>query len=424
MIAIAGLFASLILFVFLTIKGWNVCFSVLVSIIILAVTNKISFIGSLTGDFAEGLGDFASQWWLLFVLGAVYGKILQESGISKDISDLLISYFPKQNILALLLVSALMSYGGIGTFVIAFTIYPIAVEIFRKMRISFNLLPATMLFCPTTICMTMLPGTPAVQNIIPTRYLDSSIYAAPLFGVMASVICFTFGCLYFQKQTRRNQVNAENIIVKRERKMFFSLIPCIILWIISFICIKLGIDSQYSVEFAITVGIFISLLLKQMNKKSEIIRFIDEGVKNGFQTVMITSCIMGYGMVVKSTMGFMKIVDIFLDFKKNPIFSSIIIINIIALITGSSASSLSLFFENFAGKLAGNGINDSLLHRVVCIASGGMDSMPYASGVIVANELSKTKIKDTYIHIFITCAILPLITLIIMIGIIKLIGVL
>lgn len=269
MIAIVGLFVSLILFVILTIKGWNVCLSVLISIIILALTNRFSFAKSLTGDFAKGFGDFASQWWLLFVLGAVYGKILQESGISKDIADLLISYFPKQNILALLLISALMSYGGIGTFVIAFTIYPIAVEMFDKMKISYKLLPAIMLFCPTTICMTMLPGTPSVQNIIPTEYLDSSIYAAPLFGVTASIICFVLGYFYFQKQTNKNKVNMGNIVVKRNSKMFISLIPCIILWFISFACIKLEINSQCSVEFAIMVGICVSLLIMRIKKSLE-----------------------------------------------------------------------------------------------------------------------------------------------------------
>lgn len=120
---------------------------------------------------------------------------------------------------------------------------------------------------------------------------------------------------------------------------------------------------------------------------------------------------MGYGSVISSTIGFEKVINYFLYFQNDNILPSILIINIIALITGSSVASLSLFFENFLFWIKDLTIPLEQLHRILVIASGGMDSMPYATGIIIANDLAKTDLRKTYIHIFITCAIIPLLTL-------------
>ena len=414
MIEILGLFAALALFIFLTIRGLNIYISILISIVIVAITNKLP-VGPTSVDFITGALKFIKQWWLLFTLGAVYGKVMQKSGMSKNIADLLLSYFSNKGILIVLIISAMMSYGGIGTFIIAFTIYPIAVEIFRDNGISENLLPATILFCPTTLCMTMLPGTPSIQNIIPTKYLGTTIYAAPVVGITASIICFVLGYIYLHMQAKKTAVEKkEEIKIVRtiNKNHYLALVPCIVLWITSYIGIKMKMNNQTVIEIAIALGIILCILISKFAyKNDDPVKEIIDGVKGGLQTILITSCIMGYGAVIKSTGGFEQCVQHFLSFNNNAIISSVVIINIIALITGSSAGSLLLFFENFSNFIVNSGINHSLLHRIIAIASGGMDSMPYATGIIVANNLAKTSIRKTYIHIFITCAIIPLFTL-------------
>lgn len=197
MIEILGLISALILFIFFTIKGVYICLSIIFSIFIVALTNNLSFFDCLSQNFSNGFSKFMGQWWLLFVLGAVYGEIIKKTNLAKYIANILLKSFKNRGVLVILIISAIMSYGGIGTFVIAFTIYPIAIEIFKQSKISINLLPAIMLFCPTTICMTMIPGTPSIQNIIPTKYLGTTIYAAPLLGIIASIICFFFRIFIF-----------------------------------------------------------------------------------------------------------------------------------------------------------------------------------------------------------------------------------
>lgn len=409
---ILGLIVALILFIILTFKGFYIIFSIMASILIVALTNHLSFFECLVRYFSNGFTKFIGQWWLLFVLGAIYGEIIKKTGLSKNIARILYSYFKNKSILIILIISAIMSYGGIGTFIIAFTIYPIAIEIFENYKISKNLLPATMLFCPTTICMTMLPGTPAIQNIIPTRYLGTTIYAAPILGIIASAICFCLGYLYLNFQIKNKNVEEIKLEKRIELKEYLALVPCIILWGVSFYKIKYQVSGHYAIETAILSGIISSLIIsKIIYKKIEIIKNIEMGIKNGFQTIIITSCIMGYGNVISSTIGFEKSMSYFVNLENNNIISSIIVVNIIALITGSSVASLSLFFENFIYCINDIVISPEYLHRILAIASGGMDSMPYATGVIVANDLAKTNLKKTYIHIFITCALIPIITL-------------
>jgi H+/gluconate symporter-like permease len=381
------------------------------------VFNLINPIKGFSNEFSAGIGSFASKWWLLFALGATFGKVMQNSGISEKIAFIMITRLKCNPILAILIISLIMSYGGISTFVIAFTMYPIAAEMFKKGNINIELMPAVMLFCPTTLAMTMLPGSPSVQNIIPTTYIDTDIYAAPLLGLIASVITFTLGYCYLKKSAgiKRNITNMDNksnwVNVKRED--YLSFIPCICLLAISFILIKMQIESQTAVELALTIGIILCTLIgrKQMDIKNS----LNEGIQNGLKTLTTTSLIMGYGNLVKSMDSFSVITEGLYSAFNSDIISNIVTINIIAALTGSSATSLQLFFETFSNQIVASSYPVEYLHRIMTIASGGLDSMPYATGVVVANDLAKTEQSKTYKHVFVTCAIIPLIVLIILI---------
>jgi H+/gluconate symporter-like permease len=405
------------LFIFLSIKKWNIGIISIVASLVLMVFNLINPIKGFSNEFSAGIGSFASKWWLLFALGATFGKVMQNSGISEKIAFIMITRLKCNPILAILIISLIMSYGGISTFVIAFTMYPIAAEMFKKGNINIELMPAVMLFCPTTLAMTMLPGSPSVQNIIPTTYIDTDIYAAPLLGLIASVITFTLGYCYLKKSAgiKRNITNMDNksnwVNVKRED--YLSFIPCICLLAISFILIKMQIESQTAVELALTIGIILCTLIgrKQMDIKNS----LNEGIQNGLKTLTTTSLIMGYGNLVKSMDSFSVITEGLYSAFNSDIISNIVTINIIAALTGSSATSLQLFFETFSNQIVASSYPVEYLHRIMTIASGGLDSMPYATGVVVANDLAKTEQSKTYKHVFVTCAIIPLIVLIILI---------
>lgn len=411
-LSIAGMLISMALFIILSMKKWNVALISIVASLILMLFNGVNPIDGFANEFSAGLGSFASKWWMMFALGAIFGKVTQDMGISEKIAMILMSKLRCNSILAVLIISLVMSYGGISTFVIAFTVYPIASELFAKDKIDTAFTPAVMLFCPTTLAMTMLPGTPSVQNIIPTTYLNTDIYAAPLVGLFASLVTFLLGYIYLRNKSgiRSKEHRRDPLISDRIKKSdYLCFLPCICLWLVSFLLVKFNVDSQTSVEISLICGIILCIVIGR--KKDKLTDALSEGIQNGLKTLIITSLVMGYGNLVTSMPAFSDITDKLYLMFDNELLSSIFSVNILAALTGSSTTSLQLLFDAFADKLAASSFSADYIHRIMAIASGGLDSMPYATGVVVANNLASTEQSKTYKHIFITCAVIPLFSL-------------
>ncbi len=415
MIGMMGLCAALAVFVILSFKRCNLALSAIAAGLVLMISNGMDILSGLTDTFSSGFGSFASGWWLMFALGAVFGAVMKESGLSRDIAEILSAKLHGNAVFIILLISLIMSYGGIGTFIIAFTVYPIAVEMFRRERIRETLLPAVMLFCPTTLGMTMLPGTPSVQNMIPAKYLGTDIYAAPGLGIAASVITFALGSIYLANRVKKNKISgeAEDRSIRESQytaSRWLSILPCVILWAVTFVLIRAGLDSQIAVEISMCIAIVVCIIVGK--RDYNVMDVVNQGFANGLETVAMTSCVMGFGALVKASPSFSNLADSIMGGAGNTIAADIIVINLIAAITGSSTSGLQLFFETFFERLSQTYLSNQQYHRIIAIASGGLDSMPYATGVVVANKLAKTDLKQTYVHIFITCAVIPLISLV------------
>ena len=349
----------------------------------------------------------------MFILGSTFGKVMQDTGLSSSIAAFINSRINCNPVLAVLIISLIMSYGGISTFVIAFTIYPIASELFQRAKIDNNLMPAVILFCPTTLAMTMLPGSPSVQNIIPTAYLNTNIYAAPIIGIVASILTFSFGYRYLIFTAKIQKPTVQQHMTHTARfaiSDIFCLLPCIILWMTSFILIQMNIDSQTAVEISLICGIVGAIIVGDV--KSNITESLNIAVQNGLKTLIITSLIMGYGNLVKSMDSFVLLSETLYSMIDDEIISSIVAVNIIAALTGSSLTSLQMLFDTFHDQIKMSEMPPENIHRILAIASGGLDSMPYATGVVVANDLAHTEQSQTYKHIFITCALIPLLVLV------------
>lgn len=50
-----------------------------------------------------------------------------------------------------------------------------------------------------TFTMTILPGTPAIQNVIPIQYLNTSLTAAAIPSILGSIGCVAFGLFYMKR---------------------------------------------------------------------------------------------------------------------------------------------------------------------------------------------------------------------------------
>jgi len=327
----------------------------------------------------------------------------------------------KSVILVIMLTGLVLSYGGIGTFIIAFSVYPIAVALFQKADIPKKLIVATIMVCPVTVCMAMLPGSPSTQNLIPTQYFGTPAYAGPVICIVCAVIMFCAAYLYLTRQVKKAKANGEHFVaspgediidlndaeaLKKTPSTGKCFAPIIVLLVLMFgIQFTTDIQASYAVAIAMTAAILVGCILYRDHL--DIKKVISDGAAGGLGSLIATSSIMGFGSVVSASPAYQSITTALVNMNANPLVTALISINVIAAITGSSAGGLNIFLDSMGGYLASSGLNLSMLHRAVCIASSGFDAMPHASGMVVCNQIAKTSQRDTYKHVFITCAIMP-----------------
>lgn len=421
MLGIMGLICAVVAVVLLIWKNWHMAVVSLIGAVIVILFNGMSPISAITDNFMTGMSGFAGSWFLLFMLGSIFGKVMGESGASAGIANSLLKLLgDKSAVLVVMITGLVLSYGGIGTFIIAFSVYPIAVALFQKADIPKKLIVATIMVCPVTVCMAMLPGSPSTQNLLPTTYFGTTAYAGAKIGIICSVLMFLGAYLYLNWQIKAAKGKGEHFEASpgesimdlqaaeqgKTPDIWKCYVPIAVLLVAMFGFQKLiSMPSTYAVACAMVLAILVGCVLYK--DKLNVQSAINDGAAGGLGALIATSSIMGFGSVVSASPAYGMVTNALVNMNIGPLATALISINVIAAITGSSAGGLNIFLSSMGGYLASTGLNTAMLHRVVCIASSGFDAMPHASGMVVCNQIAKTSQKDTYKHVFITCAIMP-----------------
>lgn len=421
MLGVLGLIVAIVCVIALIWKNWHMAIVSLAGALIVILFNGMNPVETLSSSFMSGMSGFAGNWFLLFMLGAIFGKVMGDSGASVGIANRMLKLLGEKSVvLVVMLTGLVLSYGGIGTFIIAFSLYPIAVALFQKADIPKKLIVATIMVCPVTVCMAMLPGSPSTQNLIPTTYFNTTAYAGAKIGIICSVIMFVSAYLYLNWQIKKAKANGEHFVASPgENIMDLSAVdegktpstaacftPIVVLLVLMFgIQSFTSIPSSYAVALAMACAIVVGCVLYK--DRLNIQDAVSNGAAGGLGSLIATSSIMGFGSVVSASPAYTSITDALVNMNANPLITALISINVIAAITGSSAGGLNIFLGSMGEYLAASGLNTAMLHRVVCIASSGFDAMPHASGMVVCNQIAKTSQKDTYKYVFICCAIMP-----------------
>ena len=422
MLGILGLIIAIACVVALIWKNWHMAIVSLVGALVVILFNGMDPFATLTDNFMTGMSSFAGNWFLLFMLGAIFGKVMGDSGASVGVANSMLKLFGENSVVLVVMVTGLvLSYGGIGTFIIAFSLYPIAVALFQKADIPKKLIVATIMVCPVTVCMAMLPGSPSTQNLIPTNYFGTTSMAGPVIGIISAVLMFASAFLFLNWEIKKAKANGEHFVASpgedimdlsaadegKTPSVINCYMPIIVLLVLMFgiqFTVK-SISSSYAVAIAMTAAIAVGCFLyrDRLDWKGA----ISNGAAGGLGSLIATSSIMGFGSVVSASPAYTSITTALVNMNANPLITALVSINVIAAITGSSAGGLNIFLGSMGEYLAASGLNLSMLHRVVCIASSGFDAMPHASGMVVCNQIAKTSQKDTYKYVFICCALMP-----------------
>ncbi|NUL48236.1 GntP family permease [Cellulosimicrobium funkei] len=211
LLGIIGIILSLVLLITLAYRGMPVIIAAPIASVVALVFSGAPILASYTEIFMPAMAGYVGSYFPIFLLGAIFGLLMTVTGYAESIARTVTGWIGARNaILATVITSALMTYGGISLFVVAFVMFPLARELFRVADIPKRLIPGTIALGIFTFTMTALPGSPQVQNLIPGQFFGTGAYAAPVLGIIAAVMIFGGGWAWLEYRRRSLQAKGEH----------------------------------------------------------------------------------------------------------------------------------------------------------------------------------------------------------------------
>jgi H+/gluconate symporter-like permease len=399
-----------------------------------------------SGLFMEKMAGFLKLYFPVFLLGAIFGKLIEISGFARAIVASSIALLGAERaMLAIVLVAALLTYGGVSLFVVVFAVYPFAAEIFRRSNIPKRLIPATIALGAFTFTMDALPGTPQIQNIIPTTFFRTTAWAAPVLGTLGSIFILAFGIAYLDWRRRKafasgegygehhlnEPVAAADADVKSVNPLI-AVLPLVVVGVASKL-LTLMIPAVYgekfeavltpggkavtadvgamtaiwAVEGALLLGILVVVIFAWRAIRVKFAEGSKDAVAGALLAGTNTASEYGFGAVIAALPGFL-VISHALKGIPNPLINEAVTVTTLAGVTGSASGGMSIALgamaDQFIAAANAAGIPFEVLHRVAAMASGGMDTLPHNGAVITLLAVTGLTHVQAYKDIFaITC---------------------
>lgn len=426
MLGVIGVLIAIALVIYLAYKGWGIIPASLLCALIVVLTNNGDIWKSLSVDYANGFTYFAGTYFLIFVLGAFFGQVMGESGSASAISYKLLEVFGESKaIVVVTLATTILTYGGVNLFIVIFTVYPLALILFQAANLPKRLIVACIGCGGATLSMTALPGSPAIQNLIPAQVLGTTATAAPLMGIVASILLLGGGIWYMEWQGKKALAAGEGFVPgPRDNMEKLSLIDKSKLpdWKLAFLPVvvviglifflKNRVDAIYGVNIALIVGILLTYAM-HWKRIANPVKVMNDGCGNSIMALINTAAIVGFGFVVQNVGAFQSFVKFALGLPFHPLASAAVAVNVLAGITGSASGGLTIFMKTMGPAYLEMGVNPEALHRIAAIASGGLDSLPHSGAVITVLMVMGLTHKEGYKDLAAVTVVIPIIAVII-----------
>ncbi len=435
---------GLLLLVVLAYRGFSVIlFAPLAAMLPVLLTSPAAVPTAFTALFMAKAVVFVKLYFPVFLLGAVFGKLMEMSGFARSLTVAIIRLVgPARAILATVLVAAVLCYGGVSLFVVIFAVYPFATELFRQAAIPKRLIPATLALGGFSFTMDALPGTPQIQNIIPTAFFHTTAWAAPILGTAGSVAILAAGVAYLQWRARRagdegygtghlNEPDAAGGGGARGGAVPpwpVAVLPLLCVWVLNklftgLIPVAFGrtdtvslaglaeplvtdvpaFTAIWALEAALLAGVLLTVALGWRGIGGRFNEGTRTAVAGALLATLNTASEFGFGGVIAALPGFVVARDA-LAVIPDPLVKAAVATTTLAGITGSASGGLSIALAALGGQLAAAAdaahIPLEVMHRVTAMASGGMDCLPHNGAVITVLAVCGLTHRQSYGDIF------------------------
>jgi len=446
MLGLFGLVFAVLALILMALRGVNILIAVLVASLLVALTNQLGIADTLLVHFPTGpLGafSFAGQFFVLFLTGAIFGKVMANSGAAAAIAFGIISALgPRRVLLVTVLVCGLLTYGGVVVFVVIFTMYPLGIALMREADLPKRLFCGAIGLGAGTFTMTALPGTPSVQNVIAASALGTDLFAGAMIGLLAGLVMAALGWWYLEDQWRRsrrrnegyepNQQDAamEKMAPEQARipSPFLAVIPLVVVLgtiLAPRLLTLLGSGNADPSEangllafaltqpivwpsFALVMGTVCSILLFPVLRQ-QLLDTLGTGANDSIMPLLNTAAVIGFGGVVTQTAGFEGFAQWVVGLDLPPLVSIAASVSVISGTVGSASGGLQIFMQTFAETYLAMGVDPSSLHRIATIASGGLDSLPHSGAVVAMLTIMGLRHAEAYRDIFIVTVLVPVV---------------
>jgi H+/gluconate symporter-like permease len=467
-----GILIGLGLLVWFAYRGWSVLLLAPAAALVAAAFSGEPMLAHWTQTFMGGAAAFLAQFFPIFLLGALFGRLMDDSGSVSAIARFMTEKMgTRRTILAVVLAGALVTYGGVSLFVAFFVLAPMAEGLFRRASLPRRLMPAAIALGTSTFTMSALPGTPSIQNAIPMPFFGTTTFAAPGLGLIASAIMLGFGLWWLALQEAAARRKGETfgagapIAVEeiprneplRERAslasafdpaelpharsgeagppILLAALPLAIVIGVNFlmsIVVLPRLDTSYLAEeafgatslkalggvWAVLIALaaaILVLILTQRKRLPKLRESMDAGANASVLPALSVASLVGFGAVVAALPAFAMVRDVVLSIGGTPLISLAVATNLLAALTGSASGGLTIALEalgeSYMRLASETGLDPALMHRVAVIGAGTLDSLPHNGAVVTLLAVCGSTHRESYFDIFMVAIVGAIIAL-------------
>lgn len=465
-----GILLSLALLMWLAFRGWSVLLVAPAAALLTAAMSGEPLLAHWTQTFMGSTSRFVAQWFPLFLLGGLFGKLMDDSGSIPSIARFLTRQLgTRRAMLSVVIASAVVTYGGVSVFVAFFVLVPMAQEMFRAADIPRRLMPATICLGAFTFTMSALPGSPSINNAIPMPYFGTTPYAAPGLGIIASIITMAFGMWWLGRAEAAARRAGEgyggvaDVVPAVDEKMrehatavgdfdpaelshgersdseppfTLAILPIVVVMALNFLMSLVilprldfsflaqevwggttigAVAGIWSVAVALAVGT-LTVVAVNHRRLPALRESMDAGANSSVLPVLTVGSLVGFGAVVAAMPAFAVVRDAVLSIKGGPLVSLTAAMNLLAGLTGSASGGMAIALDalgaNYLRLALEHGIDPALMHRVATISAGTLDALPHNGTVLTVLQVSGLTHRESYFDMVMTVVVSVCISLV------------
>ncbi|MBR3788131.1 MAG: GntP family permease [Firmicutes bacterium] len=416
LISAIGLAAAFALMAILIFKQLSPILIGPIAAILVCLTSKLPVFETVTTTYMQGVMGFFVSYFFIFLLGNIFGSLYQVSGAARQIGSIISSKFGTKNAMwACMLPAAILSYGGINSFVIIFAIYPVALKIFEDADLPTRLLPGIVCGGMWTFAMTG-PFAPQIPNIVSMGYLGTPAYAGLVPGICSSLFMALTIIWYMNYRCKQARLRDEHFEwpegVERPDDNepapngWLSIVP------IALVLVLFNV-AEIDIVICLLIGIAAAVIIfwNYLPKKAEMKEIMNKAALTSITVITNTAVIVGFGSVVKGIPFYQFAIDVLMGSEANPYLVAAIGANIFAGILGSASGGISLVYESIGDvflEYGQQGYNLEFIHRLAADGCGGLDSLPWNGSIVSVFAICHTTHKKSYLDAFITGLVIPM----------------